>query len=381
MEDQPIDKHLETNGKSTQKPAIEKYFRAAIKAGASDLHLKGDHVGRMRAGGHLKKMGGDILTEVDFQKMVWEIITPEQKDFFLEHGAIDFAYNIGEKDRFRVNVFRQRGKTSMAARHVTSNIPPFEGLHLPPVVENIADYHQGMVLVTGVTGSGKSTTIASMLDFINRKKAVHIITIEDPIEYVYEDKKSLVNQREIGIDCPSFSEALRGMMREDPDVILIGEMRDFTTLAAGVQAAETGHLVFATLHSTDAYLTIQRIMDLTPQEERHSMRQAIVGNLNAIISQRLLPTICDVPKRVPAVEILICNSSVKKLIADEREIEVGTVIKSSYADGMIDYTESLRQLVEKEFIDLKTAYKYASNPDELKMAIKGIRGTSGGILG
>lgn len=377
MEDQPIEKALTRK----KKPAIQKYFAGAVKTGASDLHIKGDSVPRMRAGGHLRQTTGDAISQARLEDMIWEILTKEQKEFFLEHGAIDFAYNISDLDRFRVNIFRQRGKISIAARHVSSEIPPFEKLYLPPVVEKISEFHQGLVLVTGVTGCGKSTTIASMLDFINRKRACHIITIEDPIEYVYQDEKALVNQREVGIDVPSFAEGLRSLMREDPDVVLIGEMRDYITLAAGLQAAETGHLVFATLHSTDAYLTVQRIMDLTPQEERHSVRQAIVGNLRAIVSQRLLPTIRDEPKRVPAVEILIVNATVRKLIAEEREIDMGTVIKSSYADGMIDYTESLRQLVETEFIDLKTAYTYASNPDELKMSLKGIRSGASGIIG
>lgn len=377
MKDQPIDKMPVHD----RPPAIEKYFSAAVKMGASDLHVKADAVPRMRTDGHLRQITGDPISEERVEEMVWEILSVDQKAFFMEHGAIDFAYDLDDKNRFRVNIFRQRGKISIAARHVSSDIPPFEKLYLPPSVERFAEYHQGMVLVTGSTGSGKSTTIASILNFINRKRSCHIITIEDPIEFIYEDAKSLVNQREIGIDCPSFSEALRGMMREDPDVILIGEIRDYTTLVAGLQAAETGHLVFGTLHSTDAYLTIQRIMDLTPQEERHSVRQAIVGNLNAILSQRLLPTVREEPKRVPAVEILLVNSVVRKLIREEREVDINSVIKSSYGEGMIDYTESLRQLVEKEFIDLKTAYTYASNPDELKMAIKGIRGATGGIIG
>jgi twitching motility protein PilT len=377
LKDQPIDRGLTRD----KPPALEKYFSAAVKVSASDLHVKADKVPRMRVGGHLQQTTGEVISEKRVEEMVWEILSAQQKEFFLEHGAIDFAYDLDGRNRFRVNIFRQRSKISLAARHVSSEIPPFEKLYLPPSVEQFAEIHQGLVLVTGVTGSGKSTTIASILNFINHKRACHIITIEDPIEYVYEDVKSIINQREVGIDVPTFSDALRSMMREDPDVILIGEIRDYTTLAAGLQAAETGHLVFATLHSTDAYLTIQRIMDLTPQEERHSVRQAVAGNLKAILSQRLLPTVRDEPKRVPAVEILLVNSIVQKLISEEREIDVGTVIRTSYAEGMIDYTESLRQLVEKEFINLKTAYTYATNPDELKMAIKGIRTGVSGIIG
>jgi twitching motility protein PilT len=288
---------------------------------------------------------------------------------------------MGKTDRFRINVFRQRGNISLAARRVSSEIPPFDSLHLPETVLKIADSHQGLVLVTGVTGCGKSTTIASMLDRINKMRACHIVTIEDPIEYVYIDDKALVNQREIGIDVPSYDDALRSLMREDPDVVLIGEMRDYNTLNAGLKASETGHLVFATLHSTDAYQTITRMLDLTPQVERHMIRQALVGNLRAVISQRLLPTVRKDPARVPAVEIMIVNAASRKLISDEREVELPTVIRSSYADGMIDYTESLRQLVQQEFIDLKTAYAHAPNPEELKMSLKGIRSGGAGILG
>ena len=377
MEDQPIDSHSAID----KKPAIEKYFNAAIKMEASDLHLKGNRLPRLRIGGHLRETTGVEISQARLEEIIFEFLSIEQKKYFQEHGAIDMAYNLGDSDRFRVNVFRQRGNISLAARRITSIIPPFESLFLPPVVEEIAQFHQGLILVTGVTGSGKSTTIASMINHINHNRACHIITVEDPIEFIYDDDKALISQREIGVDVPSFEEALRSFMREDPDVVLVGEMRDFVTLNAGLKAAQTGHQVFATMHSTDAYQTITRVLDLTPQVERHMIRQALVGNLKAIISQRLLPTIREHPKRVPAVEILIVNAAARKLIEEEREVDVGVIIKSAYADGMVDYTESLRQLVEKEFIDLKTAYNYASKPDELKMALKGIKSATGGILG
>ncbi|MBN1435980.1 MAG: PilT/PilU family type 4a pilus ATPase [Sedimentisphaerales bacterium] len=377
MDKQPISKQL-ADGK---RPALDKYFNAVVKTQASDLHIKGDELPRIRSKGELRRTTGNVISESEVEEMVFEILSPEQREFFLEHGALDFAYDLSRTDRFRVNIFRQRSKVSLAARRVTSIIPPFESLHLPDTVQKIAEFHQGLVLVTGVTGSGKSTTIASMLDYINRNRACHIITIEDPIEFVYEDQKALVNQREVGIDVPNFDDALRSLMREDPDVVLIGEMRDFTTLNAGLKAAETGHLVFATMHSTDAYQTIARALDLTPQVERHMVRQALVGNLKAVITQRLLPTIRKEPSRVPAVEIMIVNASIRKLIEEEREVEVTSVIKSSHADGMIDYTECLKRLINQEYIDLKTAYAHAPNPDELKMALKGISTGGGGILG
>ncbi|MBN1845656.1 MAG: PilT/PilU family type 4a pilus ATPase [Sedimentisphaerales bacterium] len=378
----PLGKQPLTKRLALDKPAeIDRYFKAAIKIQASDLHLKGGLLPRMRVSGGLRQTTGEPVSEEKLEQLIFEILSPEQKAFFLENGALDFAYDMGGTDRFRVNVYRTRGNVALAARRVSSKVPAFESLNLPASVQKIAEIHQGLVLVTGVTGCGKSTTIASMLDHINRNRSCHIITIEDPIEFIFQDDKALISQREIGVDVVDYEDALRSLMREDPDVVLIGEMRDYETLTAGLRAAETGHLVFGTLHSTDAYQTVTRILDLTPQIERHMIRQAIVGNLKGIISQRLLPTVVDEPKRVPAVEIMIANAPTRKLIADGREVELPTVIKSSYGEGMVDYTESLRRLVEKDYIDLKTAYNYAPNAEELKMALKGIRSTSGGIIG
>ncbi len=377
MKGQPISKQLATD----KRPAIDKYFKAVIKVQGSDLHLKGDCVPRIRSKGALRETDSLPIQEQQLEEMVFAILSDEQREFFLDRGALDFAYDFGASDRFRVNIFRQRGKVSLVARRISSVIPKFESLNLNPTVEKIADMHQGLILVTGVTGSGKSTTIASMLDRILRARPCHVITIEDPIEFIFQDGLGMVNQREVGIDVPSFEDALRSMMREDPDVILVGEIRDYITLNAAIKAAETGHQVFGTLHSTDAYQSITRMMDLTPDHERHMVRQAIVGNLTALIAQRLIPTIRDDIPRVPALEILIVNASARKLIADGREVELATVIRSSYADGMIDFNESLRQFIQREFIDLKTAYNYSPNPEELKMAMKGIRSSGGSIIG
>ena len=377
MAKQPISKHLAAG----RKCRLDKYFKAVINMQASDLHLKGGELPRVRSKGSLRTTTGQALPEEELEELIFELISEDQKQFFLENGALDFAYDMGGTDRFRVNIYRSRGLVALAARRVSSTVPPFETLHLPDTVQEVALTHQGLVLVTGITGCGKSTTIASMLDNINHNRFCHIITIEDPIEFVFQDDKALISQREIGIDVHDYEDALRCLMREDPDVVLIGEIRDYETLTASLRAAETGHLVFATVHSTDAYQTITRLLDLTPQIERHMIRQAIVGNLRAAISQRLLPTIRKEPARVPAVEILIANSAARKLIADEREVELPMVIKSSYEEGMIDYTESLRRLIEQEYIDIKTGYSHAPNPEELKMALKGIRASGGGIIG
>jgi len=373
---QPIDSRLHLD----HEPEINKFFKAAIKFNASDLHLKVGMAPRMRVQGHLKSATGDVITEPMAEKLIFEILSERQKKFFLENGALDFAYQVGEMDRFRVNIFRQRGLISLAARHISTNIPPFESLHLPAIVEKIADSNDGMVLVTGPTGCGKSTTIASMIDYINSTRSCHIVTIEDPLEFLHRDKKAIVSQREIGIDVPNYEDALRSLMREDPDVVLVGEMRDGETLTAGMRAAETGHLVFGTLHAASASQTIQRILDLYPQEERDLARQTFALTIKAIISQNLLPGLKPEAKRIPAVEILIANPIVKKLISEKRESDLPTVIKACQNEGMMDYTESLRLLVMEEWVELKVALEYAPNVDELKMALKGIKTSTSGIL-
>lgn len=371
---------LKSHGHADKAPAIDKYFRAAIKAEASDLHLKGGQTPKMRVQSKLKTTTGEPMSEETVEQYIYEIISKEQKEFFLENGALDFGYQVGDADRFRINIFRQRGAISLAARHISSKIPPFETLHLPPIVEKISEFHEGLVLVTGPTGCGKSTTIASMIDHINSTRPCHIITIEDPIEFLHRDKKAIVSQREIGIDVTTYEDALRSLMRQDPDVVLIGEIRDSTTLIAAMRAAETGHLVFGTLHAASAAQTIQRILDLFPQEERDLARQTFALSIRAVISQTLMPGLKKDAKRIPAIEILIANPIVKKLISDERETDLPSVIRACQNEGMQDFTESLRELVEQERVDYKVALQYAPNREELKMAMKGIRTSAGSIL-
>jgi twitching motility protein PilT len=374
---QPIDSHVHTD----KTPEIDKYFKAAIKADASDLHFKVGMPPIMRISSKLKKTTGDIMNEEKIEELVFEIMSPKQKQFYLERGALDFAYQAGNTDRFRINAFRQRNFMSLSARRISSKIPPFEKLHLPPIVEKIADHtHDGLVLVVGPTGCGKSSTIASMIDHINRTRATHIITIEDPLEFLHVDQKSIVSQREIGIDVPNYEDALRSMMRQDPDVVLIGEMRDRETLTAAMRAAETGHLVFGTLHANNASQTIQRILDLFPQDERELARATFALTIRSIISQQLLPGIRPETPRVPAVEVLIRTPIIRKLISDQREADIPAAIRAGTGEGMQDFTESLRKLVEEEWVDLKVAMDYAPNVEELKMAMKGIRTSAGGIM-
>ncbi|AQQ72320.1 Twitching mobility protein [Limihaloglobus sulfuriphilus] len=373
---QPIDSHQQV-GKPLK---INKLFKTLVAAEASDLHLKVGLPPKMRISGNLKTTNAEPLSEEVMEDLIFELLTPKQKEFFMEHGAIDFAHALTDIDRFRVNVFRQKGYIGLVARRIDSRIPPFEKLNLPEIIGDLSDAAYGLVLVVGPTGSGKSTTIASMIDRINRNRACHIVTIEDPIEYLHRDRKAIVNQREVGIDCVDFKEALRSLMRQDPDVVLVGEIRDLETLEAAMKAAETGHLVFGTLHASNAAQTIQRILDMFPQEERDLARQTFALCVRAIISQQLLKGIQSHAKRVPAIEIMIGSPIVRKLLSEERESDIPSVIKSSQNEGMQDFTESLRDLIERELIDLDTALMYAPNKEELKMALKGIRATSGAIL-
>ncbi len=373
---QPIDTHIPFD----HEPELNKYFKAAIKQQASDLHLKANQVPKMRLQGVLKNTNVEPFTKEKMEQMAYEIMSPAQKEYFIQNGSLDLPYELTETDRFRVNIFRQRGAISIAARRITSDIPAFESLHLPPIIHKLTEGHGGLILVVGPSGCGKTTTIASMVDYINSTRACHIVTIEDPIEYLHHDKKAIVSQREIGIDVADYREALQGLMRQDPDVVVIGEIHDRDTAMAALNVAATGHVVFGTLHSTNSTQTIQRMLDVFPTEERPLARQMIGGALKAIISQVLMPSTKTEIKNIPAIEILLGNSTVKKLVADGRENQLNTVIRSSTNEGMVDFTESLRKLVEQDYIDIKVACEHAPNVDELKMALKGIRGSSGGIL-
>ncbi len=369
---------------SGKEPFLNKFFKTCIKLKVSDLHLKAGRPPFVRVQGDLRPLDHPPLSDEQIRSGIFELLSDDQKELFKKMGAVDFAHDVGppgDADRFRVNAFLQRGKMSVAARRVNRNILTFEQLHLPPVMARIAEFNQGMVLLAGITGSGKSTTIASMIDYINERWPVHIVTIEDPIEYLFTDKKAVINQREIGIDVPDFASALKYLMREDPDVVLVGEMRDIETFSAAVHAAETGHLVFGTIHASSAAQTIGRILDLFPESERKAVRQALEFNLQAVICQKLIPSVKEGVPLVPTVEIMISNPSVRKLIHEERDNELINVIRASYDDGMIDFTEHLRQLVENGFIDHETAYEAAPNPNELKMALKGIRASASAILG
>ena len=363
-----------------REPEINKFFRAATKTRASDLHLKVGQPPKLRIQDELKNTTGEPLTEQHLEQICFEILTDDQKQFFLRHGTLDFSYAVTEDERFRVNLFRQRGFVSLVARRINTEIPTIEQLNLPQMLKKIADNVQGLVLAVGPTGCGKTTTAVTMIDYINTTRSCHIVTIEDPIEFFIRDKKAIVSQREIGIDVPDYDQALTSLMREDPDVVFIGEVRDAQTVSASMRASETGHLVFGTVHAANSAQAIQRLIDLFPQNERDLARQTLGITLRAIISQVLLPSVKQGVDRLPAVEILLANSEARKLIREKREAELPNLIRSCTQEGMQDITDNLVSLIMEGSIEPKEAYKYAPNPDELKMTLKGIRSDKGGIL-
>ena len=369
------------------EPEANKLFRMVMKHKGSDLHLKVGLPPAMRLGGVLRQMSMPPLTMADMERLMFPLMSAKQKQILEETGGVDFAHIISDPDletRFRVNLFRSRGRLSLVARRVNNSIPSFEGLGLPPIMAELTNYEQGIIILAGVTGSGKSTTIASMLQYINERERMHIVTIEDPIEFTFKDDKSIFNQREVGIDVIDFHKALKDAVRQDPDIILVGELRDQETFSAALHAAETGHLVFGTIHASTAPSTISRILDLFPREMHAPLRQNMAFNLKAVIAQKLLPTTKELQakgiSRVPTNEIMRSNPTIRKLILNEEDSKLGDAMRIGKEDGMMDFTESLRQLVVAEKIERATAFEFAPNVETLKMALKGINVAQPGIL-
>jgi len=363
------------------EPKIAKYFKSLVKAGASDLHLKPSHSPHVRIGGRVRSAPGKPLSSREIFSMVDELMTDQQRAKFTELGNVDMAYELPGSDRFRINVFLQRGEVAVAVRRVTRDIPNFKELHLPPIVESLAAWHQGLVLLSGPTGGGKSTTIAALLQSINKSRSCHVVTLEDPIEYLHESDKALISQREIGIDVPDFQTALKYVLREDPDVVLIGELRDLDTFSAALQVAETGHLVFGTVHASRASQTIGRLMDLFPIDARQRVRQLIGFNLRAIVCQKLLPSIAKGIDRVPACEVMLVDHHIRKLIVEGRDADLEEAIKSHELEGMQAFSKSLFNLIEAGLIEPGVAYDAAPNIDELQMMLKGISASRAGLRG
>jgi twitching motility protein PilT len=370
------------------EPEANKLFRMVMKYKGSDLHLKVGRPPAMRLVGVLREMMLPPLSEAEMERLMFPLLSTRQRTILEDEGGVDFAHVVVENNietRFRVNLFRQRGKLSLVARRVNTSIPNFESLGLPEVLGEIASQDQGIIILAGVTGSGKSTTIASMLQYVNQRERCHIVTIEDPIEFTFTDDKCIINQREVGIDVIDWETALKHAVRQDPDIILVGEMRDRDTFSAALHAAETGHLVFGTIHASSAPSTISRILDLFPQDMHPAMRQNLAFNLKAIVAQKLLPTTKDHAAktgqtRIPTVEIMRMNPTVRKLILNEEDIKLAQAIRIGKGEGMQDFTMSLCALCQEEKIERSTAFEVAPNPEALKMLLKGITLAEPGIL-
>ncbi|QDT18210.1 type IV pilus twitching motility protein PilT [Alienimonas californiensis] len=365
---------------------IDRIFKAAIKLKASDIHLQVGRPPVLRIRGTLRELDQPPITEEGMIDLLFPMMDQRNLDIFHRDGGADFAKIMdldGDSWRFRVNLLTQMGKTGMVARRIERFIPDFNNLNLPPVMESLCKFDQGMVLLAGVTGSGKSTTIASMLNWVNHNMRKHILTIEDPIEYIYEAEKCLINQREIGQDVIDFEVAMKHAVREDPDIMLVGELRDRETFETAIHAAETGHLVFGTIHASTAPSTIGRILDLFPQDMHAAIRSSMVFNMKAIVAQKLLPTILegeDAPKRVPIVEIMTFNPTVRKLIMEEKDEKLAQAISLGKQEGMQKFNDSLQYFVEKDFISRAVAFEVSPNAEELKMALKGINVKGSSIL-
>jgi len=348
-----------------QNNRMQELLELTVKEQASDLHLSFGHPPVLRISGRLVPLVKKRpLTEDLIRELATSLMTEEQKTRLEQEREIDFSYNMDDKSRFRINVFYQQGVLSVALRLIPNRIKTLEELNLPPVLHKFATAHQGFVLITGPSSHGKSTTLAALIDEINHTRADHIITIEDPIEYVFEDDKAIIDQREVYQDTQSFKKALRATFRQDPDCIMVGEMRDAETIATAITAAETGHLVFATLHTNSASQTIHRIVDSFPPAQQVQVRAQLSGSLLGVVSQRLIPRVQG--GLVPAAEIMMSNPAVANLIRENKIHELPLVIETSAEIGMISLNRALTNLVRSKTITLENALAYSLNPSELK---------------
>ena len=356
---------------------INDLLKIATERKASDLHLKVGSYPVIRVSGHLMALSElSRLGQEDTIAMAFSIMSGRQKQKFKDHFEIDLAYSVPGLGRFRVNIFQQRGTVGLVLRVIPSKILTTAELMVPPVLKTIADERRGLILVTGTTGSGKSTSLAAMIDYINSTRTEHIMTIEDPIEFLHRDKKSLVNQREIEVDTKSFATALRSALRQDPDVILVGEMRDFETIETALLAAETGHLVFSTLHTLDATETINRIIAVFPPHQQKQVRMQLASVLKAVVSQRLMPKI-DGKGRAPAVEVMIATAFIRDCIVDKEKTHLipSAIAAGTSQYGMQTFDQSIFGLFQQGLVSYEEALRWASNVDEFKLKVQGISTT------
>lgn len=356
---------------------VEHLLREMVNHGASDLHVRVGVPPIYRINGELQKLSDVRIDTVMMDSFLDDIMNRDQKARFERDKECDFAVGARDMGRFRVNIFRQRGTIAMVVRHIKAKIPTFEELQLPEIIKELALKKRGLILVTGTTGSGKSTCLAAMIDHINNEETCNVITVEDPVEYLHRDKKSIISQREIGVDTNSYENALRSALRQDPDVLLVGEIRDLETMQIALTAADTGHMVFATIHTTNATETIHRILSMYPPHQHEEVRLLLAECLVGIISLRLLPT-RDGNGRVPAAEILVNTGAIREYIADKTKVDM---IEQAIAEGHMQYQsqtfdQALLTLYSESKISLDTAMKAATNPDDFDLKIRGISGTS-----
>jgi len=357
---------------------VNDLLKIAVENGASDLHLKVGSFPMMRQRGTLAPATTTKrLDHEDLVAMTAAVMSTALRQKFKETQEVDLAYSVPGLGRFRCNIFQQRGTVGMVLRVIPMQIRTFDELGLPPILKKIAEEERGLVLVTGTTGSGKTTTLAAMIDHINRTRSAHVMTVEDPIEFLHRDNKSIVNQREVSVDTKSFAQALRSALRQDPDVILVGEMRDFDTIDTGLLAAETGHLVFSTLHTLDATETINRIITVYPPHQQKQVRLQLASILRAVVSQRLIPR-ADGAARAPAVEVMISTAFIRDCIADKDKTHLiaGAIAAGTSQYGMQTFDQSIFGLFQQGLVSYDEALRWASNVDEFKLKVQGIATTS-----
>jgi twitching motility protein PilT len=358
---------------------IDELLRLTVERGASDLHLKVGNVPFLRIDGALEPQYYEPLTAADADTFAEAVMSDHKRREFEETSEADLGYTLTGVGRFRINIFRQRGLVGLAVRRVRSEIPTFEELLLPPVLRQLADSPRGLVLITGPTGTGKTTTIAAMIGHINRTRRTHIVTIEDPIEVIHDDEMSIIQQREVGLDTDSYSAALKHVVRQDPDVIFIGEIRDAESALSAIQAAETGHLVISTLHTIDCVETINRVLDLFPAQQQKEVRSSFAGALRGIVSQRLAPK-ADGKGRVPAVEVLINTGRVFDRIVDpDQTDQIGDMIAEGEFYGMQSFDRALVKLVQDGLVTMEEARRTATSPHDFDLQLAGVLNRSTGI--
>ncbi|MEI8070317.1 MAG: PilT/PilU family type 4a pilus ATPase [Planctomycetota bacterium] len=372
--DQAIVPAVSSNG-SSQRLEIDRLFEALVKLEGSDLHLKVGQPPIIRVKGALQPLKAPRIDDDGMNRLCKPMLNDRQHKILEDEGGCDFAHVAtieGVRWRFRVNLLQQQGALGLVARRVNNKIPDFKGLYLPPGIEDLCKFDQGLVLLAGVTGSGKSTTIVAMLNYINQNYRKHILTLEDPIEFVFTEDKCLINQREVGQDVKNFAIGMKHAVREDPDIILVGEMRDEESFMTAIHAAETGHLVFGTIHASSAPTTITRILDLFPEAMHSALRSAIAFNMKGIIAQKLIRSIKPGVSRVPVVELMTFDVMVRKYVLEGQDQLLADHIKKSVRNGMQDFTVSLKSLIDQGLIDRNDALEIAPNREALTMLLKGI---------